>query len=96
MNGFYLQVWAKYKNRCALCDRGGYLEVHHLYGRDVERSVDDFVLVCHDCHRDKMHGGDWHTKVSVNWDKAPQVKFRKKDKGIVKIGGWTFSDEEVE
>ena len=32
---------------------------------------------------------------SARWDKAPQVKYRKKDNGIVKIGGWTFSDEVV-
>ena len=31
---------------------------------------------------------------SHNWNKAPQVKFRKKDKVVVRIGGWTFSDEE--
>ena len=33
---------------------------------------------------------------ATNWDKAPQVKFRKKDKGIVRIGGWTFVDDEEE
>ena len=51
-------------------------------------STADYQVLCMNCQFIKQKNN--------NWDKAPQVKFRKKDKGIVRIGGWTFSDEEVE
>lgn len=44
-----------YNEQCAYCDSTKYLHIHHLDGDAMNNTMQNLMLVCRKCHKQRFH-----------------------------------------